>query len=81
MTTQFVSSAMLNEVYIGCHVDWFHHIRTARKKMLSAILVLLACSHLVESQEVGLDFEHFYSSCIVIKKKQQLVYMFIERLV
>lgn len=56
MTTQFVSSAMLNDVYIGCYVDWFHHIRTARKKMLSAILVLLACSHLVESQEVGLDF-------------------------
>lgn len=58
MTTQFVSSAMLNDVpvYIEGNVGWFQHIHTAGTKMLSAILVVLACSHLVESEEVGLDF-------------------------
>lgn len=56
MTTQFVSSAMLNDVYIEGNVGWFQQIHTARTKMLSAILVVLACLHLAESEEVGLDF-------------------------
>lgn len=64
---------MLNDVYIEGNVGWFQHIHTAGTNMLSAILVVLACSHLVESEEVGLDFKHIYLSCIVIKKKHLLV--------
>lgn len=56
MTTQFVSSVMLNDVYIEGNVGWFQDIHKSGTKMLSAILVVLACSHLVESEEVGLDF-------------------------